>query len=248
MTTITKYRIYCITDSQWEYAWRETPPTVCPVDNTHTVNNQSISGFETMSPNTMTINEEYPGYSTGKNFRAESYTMICPTGTSIHQYTWARPISVCEIKFISNVEHNGDIINNKVGGGSPVGILTTSVETGANILPVSQTVIDNTLIGFLIEIKNGGDSQEIGELIVKNAIDNELTTEFTASQSYPTGSYIYMKAQTIKNYKIVNVGVNGIGIYRKSSSYLPANVPSSVYYTNNGAETKEITFYIEYLY
>jgi hypothetical protein len=248
MTTINKYIIYCITDRRWEYTWRETPPTVCPINNTHIVNNNSISSFETMSPNIMIIDEEYSEHATGKNFRTESYTMVCPPGTSAHQYTWVRPISVCETRFVSNAEHNGDTIDNKVGGGSPIGVLTTGIETGANILPVSQTVIDSAAIGFLIEIKNGEDSQEMGELMVKNAIDNELTTEFSTSRSYPTGSYIYYKAQTIKNYKIVNVGEHGIGIFRKNSSYLPANVPSTVYYTNNGVETKEITFYIEYLY
>jgi hypothetical protein len=248
MTTITKYRIYCITDSKWEYVWKETSPTTCPANNTHIVNENSVSSIEKMSPNTITIDEENLKNQTGKNFRAESYTIVCPPGVSAHRYTWVRPISVCETNFVSKIEHNGDIIDNKIGGDLPIGVLTKSVDTGANILPVSQTVFDNTSIGFLIEIKNGENSQEMGELMIKNTNSNNYITEFNASRFYPTGSHVYFKVQTIKNYKIVNTGDHGIGIYRKSSSYLPANVPSTVYYTNNGSETKEITFYIEYLY
>jgi hypothetical protein len=248
MTTIVKYRIYCTTDGKWEETWRETPPSVCPINNTHLVNGESVQELETISPNTITIDEEYPTHTTGKNFRTESYTMVCTPGISTHEYTWPRPISVCETRFVSKNEHIGDIINNKIGGHSPIGVLTSTIETGSNVLPVSQTSIDNTQIGFLIEIKNGENSEELGELMIKNSINNELTTELNTSHSYPTGSYIYFKAQIIKNYKIVNIGEHGIGIFRKSSSYLPANTPSIIYYTNIGSETKEITFYIEYLY
>ena len=38
-----KYRIYCETDSTWEYVFRTTPPTVCPDDAGHTVNANSIN-------------------------------------------------------------------------------------------------------------------------------------------------------------------------------------------------------------
>lgn len=251
MTTITKYRIYCETIGQWVETWRETPPTTCPINDTHTVNGNSVQELETISPNTVKIDEESVGKTTGKNFRAESYTMICPTGTSVHTYQWVRPISVCETNFISTDEHIGDFVNNYVGGNSPVGVLTTGIETGANILPVSQTVIDNTFIGYKIIIKTGATgptSYEFGELLIHNTVDNELTTELTASQSHPAGSYIFFQSQIMKNYKIVSSGFHGIGINRKSSSYLPENTPSNIHYTNNGTGTKEITFFVEYLY
>ena len=38
----TYYRIYCNTEDGWQYAWSDTPLTVCPIDAGHTVNNLSV--------------------------------------------------------------------------------------------------------------------------------------------------------------------------------------------------------------
>lgn len=43
MTTLYKYRIYCITDSKWEYKWNDVPITTCPRNSEHDVNPNSIS-------------------------------------------------------------------------------------------------------------------------------------------------------------------------------------------------------------
>ncbi len=43
MVLITKYRIYCTTDSKWEYIWNTTSPTTCPTNGGHIVNANSVS-------------------------------------------------------------------------------------------------------------------------------------------------------------------------------------------------------------
>jgi hypothetical protein len=35
--SLQQYRIWCVTDGQYEYAWSETEPTVCPVNPGHTI-------------------------------------------------------------------------------------------------------------------------------------------------------------------------------------------------------------------
>ena len=37
------YRIYCETDSKWEYLWSNSEPTTCPTNAGHSVNSNSIS-------------------------------------------------------------------------------------------------------------------------------------------------------------------------------------------------------------
>jgi len=34
---VYKYRVWCNTDSKWEYVWAEVEPTVCPVDTAHPI-------------------------------------------------------------------------------------------------------------------------------------------------------------------------------------------------------------------
>lgn len=39
---IDRYRIYCDTDSKWEFVFASSPPTVCPTDGGHTVRSDSV--------------------------------------------------------------------------------------------------------------------------------------------------------------------------------------------------------------
>lgn len=49
MTSVTQYRIYCTTEADWITAWSETPLTVCPNNNGHTVNANSVQSINTVS-------------------------------------------------------------------------------------------------------------------------------------------------------------------------------------------------------
>ena len=46
MTTVYKYRIYCITQAQWEIKWSTIPIEVCPDNPAHTVNPDSVSDMQ----------------------------------------------------------------------------------------------------------------------------------------------------------------------------------------------------------
>lgn len=35
--SLSQYRIWCVTDAQYEYEWSETEPTLCPVNPAHTI-------------------------------------------------------------------------------------------------------------------------------------------------------------------------------------------------------------------
>lgn len=39
----TKYRIYCITESSWQYQYSDTPISVCPINGAHTINANSVT-------------------------------------------------------------------------------------------------------------------------------------------------------------------------------------------------------------
>lgn len=43
MTTVYRYRIYCITQGAWETKWAITPITTCPINSEHTVNANSVN-------------------------------------------------------------------------------------------------------------------------------------------------------------------------------------------------------------
>jgi hypothetical protein len=74
MSSIYKYKIYCITDSQFEYTWANNPPSICPVNSSHTVNSNSISDVDNGLAITI--------LPTDSPFNATSDVMLCNTATS----------------------------------------------------------------------------------------------------------------------------------------------------------------------
>jgi hypothetical protein len=49
MSTVNKYRFFCNTENTHVYTWNTTTPTVCPNNNTHTIDSQSITIVDTVS-------------------------------------------------------------------------------------------------------------------------------------------------------------------------------------------------------
>ena len=63
-----KYRIFCNTDNQWEYAWSTNLDTVttCPINPEHTVNNNSITTI--VATNARNLDSDESPYIIGQKF------------------------------------------------------------------------------------------------------------------------------------------------------------------------------------
>lgn len=129
-----------------------------------------------------------------------------------------------------------------------IGTLTGNIPAGAiSGIPVSQTVIDNTAIGFCLEFVDGGSTatNNVGRVIAVIAIDtdnNEITIETATTQGFTAASptYVRQTVEMIPNYVIGDAKIGG--------SYLPANTTVRVEYTNNNGSTGYFYPKIEYLY
>jgi hypothetical protein len=51
---IYNYRIYCNVDQQWEYIWDTVAPTICPINDSHEINPDSISSMNDLNAVTIT--------------------------------------------------------------------------------------------------------------------------------------------------------------------------------------------------
>lgn len=58
MTDVNKYRVWCSTDSQWEYVWAEAAPTTCPTDTGHTIDSGQTSIVGKLSEETVEVTQE----------------------------------------------------------------------------------------------------------------------------------------------------------------------------------------------
>ncbi len=67
MTDLYKWRIYCKTDSRFEYIWDTIKPTTCPVDNTHNVNLCSVADIVAVNRYRTVTNKNSPYKISGYN-------------------------------------------------------------------------------------------------------------------------------------------------------------------------------------
>lgn len=81
MTTLNKYRIWCVTDSKDEFTWAESEnlPTVCPTDHAHTIG--SIRIVQTIEENLVTINEHSGGL--GGYYKTKGEFMQIPANYAV---------------------------------------------------------------------------------------------------------------------------------------------------------------------
>lgn len=253
MTTLYKYKIWCTTDSKWEYKWDTEAPTTCPTNNTHSVNTSSISIEDHVEETEVKIKEET--IPTGGNFVAQSISFIAATGpnvTTTNTFSWPFPISVMNIRFTTADIHYGDRATCCVGPNTVIGALAANAATGATGCAVTSTVIDNIMVGYYCNLLDGSDytSNQCGRIIGIDTNTNIITWETPLTQSFSALSptYVRMTVYVVNPLIIGPPGTYIIGDSKIGGSYVPANVTVRVDYTNNSNASKDIFSVIEYLY
>ena len=141
--------------------------------------------------------------------------------------------------------HYGDIINNELGKDTIIGTLTTELTAGSNIIYASNSAMSTIKTGYYVTITDGNTVDDMGFVVSKGTT---LVMDKTATNNYTAGAYVRQTVMNIKDFELGEKGLYELGVYKIGASYLPANVTSTVTYTNNGTGTKDIIFSVEYLY
>lgn len=254
MTTYYKYQIKCSTEDimkHWILANTDTAPTTCPTDCAHTVDLNTVAVVEIISPNIVDIKQG--SQETGQNFCSESITIDVATGPNVTtEYSLSWPIGLIVLLVRTYVEeiHRDDVVTNVVAPNTIIGILTATEETGANTLHVSSTVIDNTMIGYNLGLlnTNNGHTNDCGRVVAIDKTNNIVTIETALTETFQAVTYVRQTIYTIRNYRLSGSSTQNIGLKRLYGSYLPANVPVKVRYTNNSAVAKKFVVYVDYMY
>jgi len=251
MSTLYKYKIWCNTESAWVTRWDTTAPSTCPNNNSHSVNTGSVSVTEEVSNSQVVIKEE--NIPTGGNFLAYSVAFTAATGPQVdtdQMFSWPFPITVMAIRFTTDETHYGDKVTCAVAPNTIVGALAGLCPTGATGATVTQTVIDNFMLGYYINFFNGVNSVDGGRVVNIDKSINKISweTPLTRSFSYLSPTYIRMTVFVINALHVGPPGTYVIGEGKIGGSYVPANIQTRVRYTNNGDIPKNVYAVIELLY
>lgn len=166
MTTLYKYRIYCVTDSTYEYVWAEEEPTTCPTNTAHTIDTTSITIVEVKEPNEIKVQEET--VPTGAHYAIETVQLdsIKNSTTSTTQ-SFGFPISALSINFVTDSSHYLDEITLTIDKDRIIGAIT-------NVLsPASTWVSQNYIEGNTVEY-----SSKLYTCIL-DTVSNEVPTNMT---------------------------------------------------------------------
>jgi hypothetical protein len=291
MTTLYKYRIYCTTDSKYEYVWAEEEPTTCPTDTAHTIDSNNITIVDVVEPNEFKVKEE--SIPTGGHYAVKTVKIDATKNTTTSSVeTLGFPISALSINFVTDSTHYLDEITLCVDKDRIVGSLTSDVSpattwasqnytegdvveynsklytcilntvsndlptdvtywTRGLRLPVSSTVVLNTMLGYYIKVDDLTNSDDVGRVISLDSTNNYIyvDTNLTNSFAVATPTYIRRSVCPIHNYVIGQPSHYSLGKAKIGGSSIPADTNVTIDYTNKSAlDDKVFVGILEYLY
>jgi len=248
-----KFRMYCVTESNFVDFWSyDDPPTACPNSYKHEIDKTKLYKLDERyvgRKNVVYIKEEETP--TQGNYRYECIKYnVSSNADQILDYRFPYPINMLEVKIKSNEHHRGDVLNCTVVPDMPVGYLLSNANIGDSNLYVSNTVLSYMKIGYHTGLINrtNGHNEDLDEVLVKNDANNMISTQYCLSNAYPAGSYVKMHVNIIKNLEFQDPEWYIIGDRKIGASYLPGKTTLRMYYSNSNLQEKELLLYTQYLY
>ena len=243
---LTKYLVPCLTEGINVITdFRSSVPTVCPNNNTHTIDASGIMALDSTSLNIITINEnnQIPN---GGFYRADCFEIAVTGGTgTVTTYDISYPynIGAYSTTLLLSSDNIGDTLN-IIGYPDTAGsIITIELGTGATGLNVSLAAIFNP--GFYVSITDGVNTDDLGEIITVDDVNNILTVSTPTVNSFGTGSVVLFGIPRVKNCKFCNTNNIDLGFSKIGSSGLLANHAVRLLYTNSSGTAKTFNFIVE---
>lgn len=246
MSTIYKYRAWCIEEAKYVEEWSESQPTLCP--NNHANRNLdpgSISVIQTQSDNIVTAAENSIGY-----FETTQVINNVPSGATgaVSQFdvTWDSDITLWRTVFSASADMIGDEIKVVAAPETTVGTITSSVAVSDTIINVSNTVTANVIRGLECILSNGTVTHTTIITNV-NPINNTITIKQPSPYTFDVNTTVVQISIFIVKYiKIHNTNDIEIGLKGIKGKEIKQGTIIRIYYTNNNGQAKTVYWRPEY--
>lgn len=251
MTTINKYRLWCIEENTYVYSFAETEPTICP--NNHadkSIDTSKTTIVQSIVPNTTIIQSDVAGY-----YQMATTTITVPTGAtgSVYEQTISFPmdLSLWIMEFTSSANMVGDVFSIIAMPETTAGYVTAPVSIGDTVINTSSTIFTSGLIvkGMEFILDNGVTKQSLGLITALDTVNSQVTVQTPPTVAYAPGSLIKINTYTVRNQVIDSVNKSFIyGRKGFTTKQIPANSLIKFVYTNNNGLAKNMYFNLEYNY
>lgn len=250
-SSVGYWRIYCITEGTFVNGYLPTGTncTVCFNNNTHTVNNSSISLINTVSPNTTLIATQEPGITNGI-FKHKRKKISCAANTITSQFTTFQfIINILSLDIAISTDNIGDMFELIVSTPTPIGVLTADVTANDTVISLPVSVMPYFQIGYQLVLINhtNGFTEESPTILSVDNVNNTVTLESGIVNSFVIGDYIRFKIIRIETHYMNMSHVYQIGNYLRASPFV-SGLQAELRYTNNSVNVKDFVYGISYLY
>lgn len=251
--TVYRYTLYCETEEAWKFVWASVDdpvPDKCPTNTAHTIVDSSISVVETIEEQEVVVQEE--NVTTGDHYQGQSFELEVPAETGIHSLdvSFPFPVSIAASEFSPQASMEGDIVDFCVAPDTVIGAITADVAATNVWITVQQSVIDNTSIGYYIELNDGTNSDDLGRVVEIDTVNLKIKVETAATQTFLAATPTYVK-QTVKMIPHIYLQDGGrvrLGQCMIRSSYIPTGTVLRTCYDNISGTAKIFSFIFEYRY
>jgi hypothetical protein len=246
--TIYKYRIFCQTENNFVTTWDKTQPTVCPNNNSHTIDTSSITITEQIADNNVNIIQSQPGFTNGF-YIVEGWTLVIPANSSAYKdVSWPYNTSIMTMNLQPSTDNIGDTVNAYAGPDTTIGIITQTLAQNVSVINVNSTVLQNIKLGYNVSIVNNTQNINMGDCISIDTVNSRITCNTVASESIAPGSYIKVSRHIIKNFTFTTNNIINLANKSVSSTAFPANTIARLVYKNNSNTEKTFVYNSEYVY
>jgi len=245
--TAYKYRVWCSTESAWVYEWAESEPADCPNNNGHTIDTAKTAIVESVSNQDVSVIEE--DIPTGGHFQTKTVVLSSEAVETVQQdVSFPYPVSILSAQVLIDAKNVGDELEVLVAPDTITGTLAADVASGATIINVSQTVVDNAALGFHLTLYDGTNTNDLGRITDISGTNITFETETTKAFAAATPTYVKQTVKFFPMSELVTTGRLTAGETKIGGSYFPANQVLRIVYKNNDGVTKKMGVMLEYLY
>lgn len=245
---VNKYVCYCLTEQNFITTWAETAPTVCPNNNNHPIDPNTVGITETMNNQTVYIAGKDSSKTGGYYLLHGKKTNITTDPITIEDTIFKTPSCIFGLMFTSSLEQKGDTFDIIVNPDTAVGTITQVADIGATTLNVSPTVIQYITPGMYISLYDGINKNDCGIVLSVDPDTSTIIIEIALTNSFAVGSGILLNMYVVKNYPIGDPWKHDIGYGTLGGKPVPANTICRLVYNNNSGIAKTFSYSYEFTY
>ena len=248
--SINKYRIYCETENQYQYVWNDAPPTTCPVNTAHSVDQTTIAIADSVSDNSVNVIQQ--AGTTGGNYGLCSHSFTIPAGaTESYTFSFHTNVSISSVHFTTNSSQTGDLVSCLTAPYTPIGSITSNVSVGDTVINVAQSVVQELSLGCMVTLTDGTNTCEMSRAIGIDSVNLKVTCESASTFPFSaaTSTTVQMSFPTVTNFEIADPNLISLGENHIGAAFLPASTPIMITYQNKSqTASKYFVFYCQILW